>query len=170
MRRCGLTSPGAHRASHGAAAPAGSRWRPDPLRTPPPRADHAVPAGAAARGQLHRPHRGQHRHCLVLDGVYRRSADGSPATIEAASPNDDELHALLQSVIERLLKLITRRAEDADRPGSDAARGVARLEPPEPRRRSKTPPPKAATPNRSRGGAARRFSAAPSESGPTLII
>jgi len=78
----------------------------------------------------------------VLDGVYRRSADGSPATIEAASPNDDELHALLQSVIERLMKLITRRAEDADRPGSDAARGVARLKPPEPRRRSKTPPPR----------------------------
>ena len=42
-----------------------------------------------------------HLHCLVLDGVYRRAADGSPAFIEAASPTDDELHALLQSVIER---------------------------------------------------------------------
>ncbi|MCE2692604.1 MAG: transposase, partial [Rubrivivax sp.] len=29
--------------------------------------------------------------------------------IEAASPTDDELHALLQSVIERLMKLLTRR-------------------------------------------------------------
>ena len=42
-----------------------------------------------------------HLHCLVLDGVYRRAADGSPAFIEAASPTDDELHALLQSVIGR---------------------------------------------------------------------
>lgn len=50
-----------------------------------------------------------HLHCLVLDGVYRRAADGSPAFIEAASPTDDELHALLQSVIERLMKLLTRR-------------------------------------------------------------
>jgi hypothetical protein len=38
-----------------------------------------------------------HLHCLVLDGVYRRGADGSPAFIEAASPTDDELHALLQA-------------------------------------------------------------------------
>ena len=50
-----------------------------------------------------------HLHCLVLDGVYRRAADGSPAFIEAASPTDDELHALLQTVIARLMKLLTRR-------------------------------------------------------------
>ncbi len=36
-----------------------------------------------------------HLHWLVLDGVYRRGDDGSPAFIEAASPTDDELHALL---------------------------------------------------------------------------
>ncbi|MCA3181376.1 MAG: transposase [Burkholderiales bacterium] len=41
--------------------------------------------------------------------MYRRAADGSPAFIEAASPTDDELHALLQSVIERLMKMLTRR-------------------------------------------------------------
>lgn len=50
---------GAHRASH-QAAQAGAGWRPAPLRTPSPRADHLVPPGAAARGQLHRSHRGQH--------------------------------------------------------------------------------------------------------------
>ena len=74
MRPCGLTSPGAHRASHGAAAPAGCRWRPAPLRTPPPRADHALPPGAAARRQLHRPHRGQHRRRVapVHQGRVRR--------------------------------------------------------------------------------------------------
>ena len=41
--------------------------------------------------------------------MYRCGADGSPAFIDAASPTDDELHALLQSVIERLMKLLTRR-------------------------------------------------------------
>ena len=50
-----------------------------------------------------------HLHCLALDGVCRRGADGSPAFIEAASHTDDKLHALLQSVIERLMKLLTRR-------------------------------------------------------------
>jgi hypothetical protein len=50
-----------------------------------------------------------HLHCLVLDGVYRRGADGSPAFIEADAPTDDELHALLQTVIARLMKMLTRR-------------------------------------------------------------
>ena len=50
-----------------------------------------------------------HLHCLVLDGVYCCDADGSPAFIEADAPNDDELHALLQTVIARLMKMLTRR-------------------------------------------------------------
>lgn len=50
-----------------------------------------------------------HLHCLVLDGVYRSGADGSPAFIEAGTPTDDELHALLQTVISRLMKMLTRR-------------------------------------------------------------
>jgi hypothetical protein len=50
-----------------------------------------------------------HLHCLVLDGVYRCGADGSPAFIEADAPTDDELHALLQTVIVRLMKMLTRR-------------------------------------------------------------
>ena len=37
------------------------RWRPGLLRAPPPRADHAIPPGAAARGQRHRAHRSQYR-------------------------------------------------------------------------------------------------------------
>jgi len=41
--------------------------------------------------------------------VYRCGADGAPAFVEAASPTDDELHALLQSVIERLMRLLTRQ-------------------------------------------------------------
>jgi uncharacterized protein (DUF983 family) len=50
-----------------------------------------------------------HLHGLVLDGVYRCGADGRPSFIEAGEPNDDELHALLQTVIGRLLKMLTRR-------------------------------------------------------------
>ena len=33
----------------------------------------------------------------------------SPAFIEADAPTDDELHALLQTVIARLMKMLTRR-------------------------------------------------------------
>ena len=50
-----------------------------------------------------------HLHCLVLDGVYRCGADGAPAFVEASAPTDDELHALLQTVITRLMKMLTRR-------------------------------------------------------------
>ena len=50
-----------------------------------------------------------HLHCLVLDGVYRRGADGAPVFIEGDAPTDDELHALLQTLIARLMKLLTRR-------------------------------------------------------------
>ena len=50
-----------------------------------------------------------HLRCLVLDGVYRRSADGAPAFVEAGTPTDDGLHALLQTVIARLMKRLTHR-------------------------------------------------------------
>ena len=50
-----------------------------------------------------------HLHCLVLDGVYLCGADGAPAFVEVGAPTDDELHALLQTVITRLMKLLTRR-------------------------------------------------------------
>jgi hypothetical protein len=50
-----------------------------------------------------------HLHCLVLDGVYRRNTAGAPIFVEPAAPNNDELHALLQTVIARLMKMLTRR-------------------------------------------------------------
>jgi hypothetical protein len=50
-----------------------------------------------------------HLHCLVLDGVYRCDADGAPSFVEVDAPTDDELHTLLQSLITRLMKLLTRR-------------------------------------------------------------
>jgi hypothetical protein len=45
----------------------------------------------------------------VLDGVYRCDADGAPAFIEAAAPTNDELDALLHTIIARLMKMLTRR-------------------------------------------------------------
>ena len=50
-----------------------------------------------------------HLHCLVLDGVYRCDAHGAPGFIEAGAPSDDELDALLHTIIARLMKMLTRR-------------------------------------------------------------
>ena len=50
-----------------------------------------------------------HLHCLVLDGVYRCGGDGAPAFVEVGAPTDDELHALLHTIITRLMKMLTRR-------------------------------------------------------------
>jgi hypothetical protein len=48
-------------------------------------------------------------HWLVLDGVYRCDANGAPSFIEASAPTDNALRALLQIIIARLMKLLTRR-------------------------------------------------------------
>ena len=50
-----------------------------------------------------------HLHCLVLDGVYRCGVDGAPTFVKVGAPTDDELHALLQTVITRLMRMLTRR-------------------------------------------------------------
>ena len=50
-----------------------------------------------------------HLRCLVLDGVYRTGADGVPVFVEVDVPTDDELHALLQTLFTRLMKLLARR-------------------------------------------------------------
>jgi len=50
-----------------------------------------------------------HLHCLVLDGVYRYGTDDAPAFVEVNAPTDDELHALLQTIIAWLMKMLTRR-------------------------------------------------------------
>lgn len=50
-----------------------------------------------------------HLHCLVLGGVYRYGEDGVPDFVEAGASTDDELHALLQTIIVRPIKLLTRR-------------------------------------------------------------
>jgi hypothetical protein len=50
-----------------------------------------------------------HLHCVVLDGVYRCDGDGKPTFVEADAPTDDEVHALLQTLIARLMKMLKRR-------------------------------------------------------------
>ena len=48
-----------------------------------------------------------HLHCLLLDGVYRRTA-GEADFHEARGPSRDELAGLLDKIIARLLKMLTR--------------------------------------------------------------
>jgi len=48
-----------------------------------------------------------HLHCLVLDGVYRRT-EGEPVFQQARAPTGDELQGLLDKIIARLLKRLTR--------------------------------------------------------------
>jgi hypothetical protein len=67
-----------------------------------------------------------HLHCLVLDGVYCCGADGVPAFVELGAPTDDELHALLQTIMARLMKLLTRRG------GLSRIRRLVRTMPPAP--------------------------------------
>jgi hypothetical protein len=49
-----------------------------------------------------------HLHALVLDGVYQTEADGAPAFIEAPAPSNEQLQTLLDKIIRRILKLLTR--------------------------------------------------------------
>ena len=50
-----------------------------------------------------------HLHRLVLDGVYLSDADDAPSIVEVSAPTDDGLHAQLQTIIARLMKMLTRR-------------------------------------------------------------
>ena len=43
-----------------------------------------------------------HLHCLLLDGVYRRSVDGTPEFVEAPAPTHEVLQAVWHKIITRL--------------------------------------------------------------------
>ena len=60
-----------------------------------------------------------HLHCLVLDGVYRPRADGTPEFVEAPAPTDEALQTVLQKIITRTMKLLTRRGGVGRRRGFD---------------------------------------------------
>jgi hypothetical protein len=46
---------------------------------------------------------------VAVAGMYRSGADGVPEFIEGAAPTEERLHALLQTVIARLMTLLTHR-------------------------------------------------------------
>ena len=48
-------------------------------------------------------------HCLVLDGGYRYSADGTPEFVAVAAPTDEALQTVLHKIITRTMKLLTRQ-------------------------------------------------------------
>ena len=58
-----------------------------------------------------------HLHCLVLDGVYRRT-DGDPVFVEGPATTDEALQALLHKIIGRLMKLLTQRGVLVEEEGS----------------------------------------------------
>jgi Putative transposase len=59
-----------------------------------------------------------HLHCLVLDGVYRRGADGVPELVEVPAPTDEALQSVLHKIISRTMKLLTRRGGLVEEEGS----------------------------------------------------
>ena len=59
-----------------------------------------------------------HLHCLVLDGVYRRGKDGAPAVVDVFAPTAEALRTVLHKLINRTLKLLTRRGVLVEEEGS----------------------------------------------------
>ncbi len=59
-----------------------------------------------------------HLHCLVLDGVYRRGADGAPVFVEVPAPTDEALQAVLHKIITRTMKLLARQGVLVEEEGS----------------------------------------------------
>ena len=48
-----------------------------------------------------------HLHCLFLDGVYRITEEG-PVFQPVRAPTTEQLHTLLNQIIKRVMKLLTR--------------------------------------------------------------
>ncbi len=59
-----------------------------------------------------------HRHCLVLDGVYRRGIGGAPEFVEVPEPTDEALQSVLREIITRTMKLLTLRGVLVEEEGS----------------------------------------------------
>lgn len=58
-----------------------------------------------------------HLHALVLDGVYRATGEGVTAFYPAPVPTADELQPLLDKIITRILRLLTRAGHPAEEEG-----------------------------------------------------
>ena len=59
-----------------------------------------------------------HLHCLVLDSVYRCSAEGGPVFVEVDATADEALQVVLHKIIARIPTLLTRRGALFDEQGS----------------------------------------------------
>jgi hypothetical protein len=57
-----------------------------------------------------------HLHCLVLNGVYRRT-EGEPAFQATRAPTRAELEGLLDKIIVRLMKMLTRQGHLVEEEG-----------------------------------------------------
>ena len=59
-----------------------------------------------------------HLHCLVLDGVYRRGADGVPEFVEVPAQTAEARQAVLHKIITRMMTMLTRRGVLIEEEGS----------------------------------------------------
>lgn len=75
-------------------------------------------ARAYARGIKKHTNLNFHRHCLVLDGVYRTGVDGTPEFVEVPAPTYEAEQAVLHKIITRTMTLPTRRGVLVEEEGS----------------------------------------------------
>ena len=54
----------------------------------------------------------------MLEGVYRRSIDGTPEFVEVPEPTDEALQSVLHKIITRTMKMLTRRGVLVEEEGS----------------------------------------------------
>ena len=69
-----------------------------------------------------------HLHCLVLDGIYRSTGDEA-LFHEARAPNGDELQGLLEKIVMRLMRLLTRRGYLVEQQGMTYLTDIAADDP-----------------------------------------
>jgi hypothetical protein len=57
-------------------------------------------------------------NCLVLDRLYRRGTGGEPAFVEVPAPPNEAMQSILQKIITRMMKLVTRQGMRFEEEGS----------------------------------------------------
>ena len=70
-----------------------------------------------------------HLHALVLDGVYQTSGEDAPVFIETPAPSPAQLQTLLNKIIKKIMKLLTRLGDLIEEDGITC---MARTDPTDP--------------------------------------